>query len=67
MRDGAWLINTARGSIVDADALTRECVSGAPRNGLISGCCPLDDSYKDMPEGIELAAIKKVRRKPTRR
>ena len=28
MRDGAWLINTARGSIVDTDALTRECVSG---------------------------------------
>jgi phosphoglycerate dehydrogenase-like enzyme len=28
MRDGAWLVNTARGSIVDTDALTRECVSG---------------------------------------
>ena len=28
MRDGAWLVNTARGSIVDTEALTRECVSG---------------------------------------
>ena len=28
MRDGAWLVNTARGSIVDTDALTRECVAG---------------------------------------
>jgi phosphoglycerate dehydrogenase-like enzyme len=28
MHDGAWLVNTARGSIVDTDALTRECVSG---------------------------------------
>ena len=28
MRDGAWLVNTARGSIVDTDALTQECVSG---------------------------------------
>jgi phosphoglycerate dehydrogenase-like enzyme len=28
MHDGAWLINTARGSIVDTEALTEECVSG---------------------------------------
>ena len=28
MRDGAWLVNTARGSLVDTDALTRECGSG---------------------------------------
>lgn len=31
----------------------------APRNGLISGCYPLDDFYKDRPERIELAAIKR--------
>jgi len=28
MHDGAWLLNTARGSLVDTDALTRECVAG---------------------------------------
>jgi 2,4-dienoyl-CoA reductase-like NADH-dependent reductase (Old Yellow Enzyme family) len=38
----------------------------APRNGLVSGCYPLDDHYKDSPERIELAAIKKATRKRTR-
>ena len=28
LHDGAWLINTARGSLVDTDALTRECATG---------------------------------------
>ena len=28
MHDGAWLINTARGSLVDTEAVTRECVAG---------------------------------------
>ena len=28
MHDGAWLVNTARGSIVDTEALTKECVAG---------------------------------------
>jgi phosphoglycerate dehydrogenase-like enzyme len=28
MRDGAWLLNTARGSLVDTEALTRECSAG---------------------------------------
>jgi hypothetical protein len=39
----------------------------APRNGLISGCYPLDDFYKDLPERVELATIKKATRKRTRR
>jgi 2,4-dienoyl-CoA reductase-like NADH-dependent reductase (Old Yellow Enzyme family) len=39
----------------------------APRNGLVSGCYPLDDFYKDRPERIELAAIKKQTRHKTRR
>ena len=38
-----------------------------PRNGLVSGCYPLDDFYKDSPERIELAAIKKATRQRTRR
>lgn len=28
MHDGAWLINTARGALVDTEALTHECVTG---------------------------------------
>lgn len=39
----------------------------APRNGLVSGCYPLDDFYKERPERIELAAIKKKTRHRTRR
>jgi 2,4-dienoyl-CoA reductase-like NADH-dependent reductase (Old Yellow Enzyme family) len=31
----------------------------APRHGLVSGCWPLDDHYRDRPERIELAAIKR--------
>lgn len=32
----------------------------APRNGLISGCFPLDSFYKKSPEGIRLREIKKA-------
>jgi phosphoglycerate dehydrogenase-like enzyme len=28
LRDGATLVNTARGALIDTDALTRECASG---------------------------------------
>jgi phosphoglycerate dehydrogenase-like enzyme len=28
LHDGAWVVNTARGALVDTDALTKECVSG---------------------------------------
>ena len=31
----------------------------APRNGLISGCYPLDDFYNQKEERIQLAAFKK--------
>jgi NADPH2 dehydrogenase len=31
----------------------------APRNGLVSGCYPLDDHYKDSPEAEALEAAKK--------
>jgi hypothetical protein len=31
----------------------------APRNGLVSGCWPLDDFYRSRPERVELAAAKR--------
>jgi 2,4-dienoyl-CoA reductase-like NADH-dependent reductase (Old Yellow Enzyme family) len=31
----------------------------APRNGLASGCYPLDPYYKDLPESAELEAVKR--------
>ncbi len=31
----------------------------APRNGLVSGCWPLDDFYRDRPDRVVLAAAKK--------
>ena len=33
--------------------------TNAPRNGLVSGCYPLDDFYKHMPEAETLKAVKK--------
>lgn len=30
----------------------------APRHGMVSGCYPLDDYYKQLPERAELAAVK---------
>ncbi len=32
----------------------------APRNGLVSGCYPLDPFYKERPERVELARVKKA-------
>lgn len=37
-----------------------DCTNG-PRNGLISGCYPLDPFYKERPEAAELAAMKQKR------
>lgn len=34
----------------------------APRNGLVSGCYPLDDYYKGTPEGLQLKQIKAAKR-----
>ena len=35
-----------------------DCTTG-PRNGMISGCFPLDDYYKNRPEFGQLKQIKK--------
>ena len=32
----------------------------APRNGLISGCYPIDEHYKHRPERVELAKVKRA-------
>jgi NADPH2 dehydrogenase len=34
----------------------------APRNGLVSGCYPLDPFYRERPERVELAAAKRAAR-----
>lgn len=39
----------------------------APRAGLVSGCYPLDPFYKDRPERVELAAVKRRTKQPRRR
>jgi len=57
------------GRPVQASLLCRtfsDCTT-APRNGLVSGCYPIDEFYKDSPERVELAAIKKATRHKTRR
>jgi len=36
----------------------------APRNGMISGCFPLDAHYKQMPEGERLKELKRNMRTP---
>ncbi len=38
----------------------------APRNGLVSGCYPLDDLYKEMPQRVTLAKAKRAMRQAKR-
>ena len=38
----------------------------APRNGLVSGCYPLDDLYKDMPQRVTLTKAKRAMRQERR-
>jgi hypothetical protein len=37
-----------------------DCTTG-PRNGLVSGCFPLDPFYRDHPQGSQLKTIKGAR------
>ena len=37
----------------------------APRHGLVSGCYPLDEHYKSLPERQALAAVKRAARGPS--
>ncbi len=53
--------DTLAGTPLDRRRICRtlgDCTS-APRNGLISGCYPLDDFYKRKPEAIQLRELKK--------
>ena len=53
--------DTLSGQGVDRKRICRtfsDCTS-APRNGLVSGCYPLDQFYKDRPEAKTLASIKR--------
>jgi NADPH2 dehydrogenase len=57
--------DTLAGSPVQPKRLCRtfsDCTS-APRNGIISGCYPLDDHYKNAPEHTQLKAKKAELRK----
>jgi NADPH2 dehydrogenase len=50
------------GRALDGRRLCRtfsDCTT-APRNGLVSGCFPLDPFYKDHPQRVELAKAKKA-------
>lgn len=38
----------------------------APRNGLVSGCYPLDELYKEMPQRVTLAKAKRAMRQERR-
>jgi phosphoglycerate dehydrogenase-like enzyme len=55
MHSGAWLINTARGSLVDTEALTRECTTGR-LNALIDTPdpepLPADSPLYDLPNVV---------------
>ena len=39
----------------------------APRNGMVSGCYPLDDEYQARPERVEIAAVKRAAGRKVRR
>jgi 2,4-dienoyl-CoA reductase-like NADH-dependent reductase (Old Yellow Enzyme family) len=53
------------GRALDRSRLCRtfsDCTT-APRNGLVSGCWPLDPFYRDHPDRVRLAAIKREARR----
>ena len=46
------------GGIASISAEFSDCTTG-PRNGMVSGCYPLDDHYKARPEAVELKVLRK--------
>lgn len=58
----AMLTDAATGKVLEKKLVCRtfsECTT-APRNGLISGCYPLDKFYTQRPEFAQLKALKKT-------
>ena len=58
----ALLSDTVKGKSLEKKRICRtfsDCTT-APRNGLISGCYPLDSFYTQRPEFAQLKAIKKM-------
>ncbi len=54
-------LDVLRGQALTRPSLCRtfsDCTT-APRNGLVSGCYPIDDAYKRSPERIELVRLKR--------
>ena len=54
-----------RGAALEKPQLCRtfsDCTT-APRNGLVSGCYPIDPEYKRRPEAARLALLKKAARR----
>jgi len=52
--------DTLERGVIDRKRICRtfsDCTT-APRNGLVSGCYPLDKHYASLPEGAKLRAIK---------
>jgi hypothetical protein len=53
--------DTLAGKQLDRKRICRtfsDCTT-APRNGMVSGCYPLDQFYKERPEAKTLALVKK--------
>lgn len=58
-------VDVFAGRPLDTHSICRtfsDCTT-APRNGLVSGCYPLDPFYKERPERVELARFKRESRK----
>ncbi len=56
------------GRALDRRAVCRtfsDCTT-APRNGLVSGCFPIDPFYKDHPDRVELTKVKRAARQDDR-
>jgi 2,4-dienoyl-CoA reductase-like NADH-dependent reductase (Old Yellow Enzyme family) len=57
------------GRALDASRLCRtfsDCTT-APRNGMVSGCYPLDEFYRERPERVAIARVKRSDRPNIRR